>query len=87
MRFLRSMSGPNIRVWASAPRWSRTAARHCAQQGAKSLFAWVLSGNPNRKFYERLGAKAVETSSIWLDNRHYDQVAYLWDDIAALLNR
>lgn len=64
-----------------------TAARHCAQQGAKSLFAWVLSGNPSRKFYERLGAKAVETSSIWLDNRHYDQVAYLWDDIAALLNR
>ncbi len=61
------------------------AARHCAEKGAKSLFAWVLSGNPNRKFYERLGAKAVETASIWLDDRHYEQVAYLWEDMASLL--
>lgn len=64
-----------------------TAAGHCAEQGARSLFAWVLSGNPNRKFYERLGAKAVETSSIWLDDRHYEQVAYLWEDITTLVNR
>lgn len=63
----------------------RSAARHCAGQRAKSLFAWVLSGNPNRKFYERLGAKAVETASIWLDDRHYEQVAYLWEDLASLL--
>jgi GNAT superfamily N-acetyltransferase len=64
-----------------------SAARHCAEQGAKSLFAWVLAGNPNRQFYERLGAKAVETTSIGLGNRSYEQVAYLWEDIAPLLKR
>ena len=63
----------------------RSAARHCVGQGAKSLFAWVLAGNPNRQFYERLGAKAVETTSIGLGNRSYEQVAYLWEDIALLL--
>jgi GNAT superfamily N-acetyltransferase len=65
----------------------RSAARHCAEQGAKSLFAWVLAGNPNRRFYERLGATAVETTSIGLGNRSYEQVAYLWEDIALLLQR
>ncbi|MBP1857992.1 GNAT family N-acetyltransferase [Rhizobium herbae] len=65
----------------------RSAARHCADQGAKSLFAWVLTGNPYRQFYERLGAKAVETTSIWLDNRHYEQVAYLWEDIGSLFQK
>ncbi|WP_428427143.1 N-acetyltransferase family protein [Pararhizobium sp.] len=64
-----------------------SAARHCVEQGAKSLFAWVLASNPNRQFYERLGATAVETTSIWLDDRHYEQVAYLWEDIAPLLKR
>jgi GNAT superfamily N-acetyltransferase len=65
----------------------RSSAGHCVEQGAKSLFAWVLSGNPNRKFYERLGAKAVETTSIGLGNRSYEQVAYLWEDITLLLKR
>jgi GNAT superfamily N-acetyltransferase len=60
-------------------------AAQCAGQGATSLFAWVLAGNPNRQFYERLGAKPVETSRIGLGDQSYEQVAYLWDDIDALL--
>jgi len=64
-----------------------STALHCAGQGAKALFAWVLTSNPNRQFYERLGARAVETTSIWLDNRRYEQVAYLWEDISPLLKR
>lgn len=60
------------------------AARHCAEKGAKSLFAWVLAGNPNRRFYEKLGASAVEMAGIGLGNRTYDQVAYLWEDITLL---
>ena len=64
-----------------------SAARHCAEHGAKSLFAWVLAGNPNRKFYEQLGAKAVETTSIELGNRSYEQIAYLWEEMTPLLTR
>lgn len=63
----------------------RVAARHSAGQGARSLFAWVLAGNPNRRFYEKLGASAVEMAGIGLGNRTYDQVAYLWEDITLLL--
>lgn len=65
----------------------RATAVHCAGQGATSLFAWVLAGNPNRQFYERLGAKAVETSRIGLGDQSYEQVAYLWDDIEALAGK
>jgi len=65
----------------------RSTAIDCAGHGAASLFAWVLAGNPNRQFYERLGAKAVETSRIGLGDQNYEQVAYLWDDIAALTRR
>lgn len=63
----------------------RSAAAHCAAQGAKSLFAWVLAGNPNRQFYERLGAKAIGTSGIGIGDQSYEQVAYLWEDIEALV--
>lgn len=63
----------------------RAAARHSAGQGARSLFAWVLAGNPNRRFYEKLGASAVEMAGIGLGSRTYDQVAYLWEDITSLL--
>lgn len=62
----------------------RAAARHSAGRGARSLFAWVLAGNPNRRFYEKLGASAVEMAGIGLGNRTYDQVAYLWEDITLL---
>ena len=62
----------------------RAAARHSAGQEARSLFAWVLAGNPNRRFYEKLGASAVEMAGIGLGNRTYDQVAYLWEDITLL---
>ncbi|OBZ96893.1 acetyltransferase [Pararhizobium polonicum] len=62
----------------------RLTAKHCAGQGATSLFAWVLAGNPNRQFYERMGAKAAETSRIGLGDQSYEQVAYLWEDIAGL---
>jgi GNAT superfamily N-acetyltransferase len=65
----------------------RSVAAQCAGQGAKSLFAWVLAGNPNRRFYERLGAKAIGTSGIGVGDRSYEQVAYLWEDIEALAGK
>lgn len=65
----------------------RSVAAQCAGQGARSLFAWVLAGNPNRQFYERLGAKVIGTSGVGVGDRSYEQVAYLWDDIEALLRR
>lgn len=65
----------------------RSVATQCAGQGAKSLFAWVLAGNPNRQFYERLGAKAIGTSRVGVGDQSYEQVAYLWDNIEALAGK
>ncbi|WEX79085.1 GNAT family N-acetyltransferase [Sinorhizobium numidicum] len=62
----------------------RTIGGHCRQMGASSLFAWVLAGNPNRVFYERLGARAVGQGRVSVGGESHDQVAYRWDDLAAL---
>ena len=63
----------------------RAAARRLASGGALTLFAWVLSTNPNRAFYEHLGAVAAQTGRVGLGGKTYEQVAYVWYDLEALL--
>lgn len=65
----------------------RAVARRMVEGGTVTLFAWVLSTNPNRAFYERLGAAPVQTGTITLGSRHYDQVAYAWRDLHLLIAR
>lgn len=65
----------------------RAVARHMVEGGTVTLFAWVLSTNPNRAFYERLGAVPVETGVIGLGGRRHEQVAYVWRDLHLLLAR
>ncbi|QRM53965.1 GNAT family N-acetyltransferase [Sinorhizobium sp. BG8] len=65
----------------------RQVARHSLETGATRLYAWVLADNPNRAFYERLGANPGEMSTITLGGRTYQQVAYAWDDLEALAGR
>ncbi|WP_312363120.1 GNAT family N-acetyltransferase [Ensifer sp.] len=62
----------------------RSVAAHCREMRARSLFAWVLSSNPNRAFYERLGAMAVGQGKVSLGGENHDQMAYRWDDLAKL---
>jgi GNAT superfamily N-acetyltransferase len=62
----------------------RTVAGHCRDMGASSLFAWVLAGNPNRVFYERLGARTVGEGRVSVGRQSLDQVAYRWNDLTAL---
>lgn len=62
----------------------RAVAGHCRETGASSLFAWVLAGNPNRVFYERLGAQAVGEGSVSVGRQRLDQIAYRWNDLTAL---
>lgn len=62
----------------------RTVAAHCQEMGASSLFAWVLADNPNRAFYERVGARAVGEGRVGVGGERLVQVAYRWDDLAAL---
>ena len=62
----------------------RSVAGHCRELGGKSLFAWVLSSNPNRAFYEHLGAVAVGQGQVSLGGENHDQTAYRWNDLATL---
>lgn len=62
----------------------RSVAAHCREMRAASLFAWVLSSNPNRAFYERLGAVAVGQGQVSLGGENHDQTAYRWDNLAKL---
>jgi GNAT superfamily N-acetyltransferase len=62
----------------------RAVAGHCRDMGASSLFAWVLCDNPNRAFYERLGARAVGQGRVSVGGEYLDQVAYRWDDLGSL---
>lgn len=65
----------------------RAVARRMVEGGAVTMFAWVLSTNPNRVFYERMGATPVEIGIIGLGGRQYEQVAYAWHDLQMLIAR
>ncbi|WVT73478.1 GNAT family N-acetyltransferase [Sinorhizobium chiapasense] len=62
----------------------RSVAAHSREMGGSSLFAWVLSTNPNRSFYERLGAVPVAQGQVALGAETHEQVAYRWNDLARL---
>jgi GNAT superfamily N-acetyltransferase len=62
----------------------RGAARAMQADGAVSLSIWVLSANPNRAFYERLGGEYARAGSVSVGGVNHRQVAYLWEDIGRL---
>jgi GNAT superfamily N-acetyltransferase len=42
---------------------------------------WVLKDNPSRIFYERMGGRKIEETSIRIGEQDLDEVAYCWDSI------
>jgi ribosomal protein S18 acetylase RimI-like enzyme len=66
-------------------RMMRAVASHLASLGAQSAFAWVLSQNPSRWFYERLGARAVAQEEISFAGERVQQIAHAWNPIHTLL--
>ena len=54
------------------------------QDGRQSLFVWVARDNPSRAFYEAMGGRLVRERRAELFGQQIDEVAYGWDDIAAL---
>ena len=63
----------------------RTGAAHLAAAGSRAAFLWVLSGNPSRWFYERLGGKAVAQSLTAVAGVSVPQTAFAWDPIERLI--
>ncbi|MGH7057475.1 MAG: GNAT family N-acetyltransferase, partial [Acetobacteraceae bacterium] len=60
-------------------------AQHLKAEGCGSVFLWVLSENPSRWFYSRLGGRPVAQSNVRVGGRAVRQTAFLWDPIERLL--
>jgi ribosomal protein S18 acetylase RimI-like enzyme len=62
------------------------SAERLIQLGFTSLILWVLEDNPDsRRFYERLGGRLAGRQSYLRWEHEYQIVAYVWDDLADLL--
>ena len=64
----------------------RTSAKHLAHIGCRSVFAWVLSENPSRYFYQHLGGKQIASGTAWVGGENIPQIAFAWDPIETLLD-
>ena len=46
-----------------------------------SMLVWVLEDNPSRRFYEKMGGRAVDHKIIKIAGKELNEVAYGWEDI------
>ncbi|MCT2535532.1 GNAT family N-acetyltransferase [Aquibacillus koreensis] len=53
----------------------------------KSLLVWVLTQNPSSKFYIDHGAKQIEEEETTIGKGTYQETAFGWESIDALLKR
>ncbi len=63
----------------------RACGASLAAAGCRSAFLWVLSENPNRWFYERMGGTRTLDASVLVAGRRMPQTAFVWDPIERLL--
>jgi GNAT superfamily N-acetyltransferase len=47
--------------------------------GAEQLTLWVLSDNPSRGFYERMGGRSGKTKTESIGGADIEEVEYVWD--------
>jgi GNAT superfamily N-acetyltransferase len=59
----------------------RAAQAWLAGQGHRSLVVWVLSRNPNRGFYERLGGQSDGVQMIRVGGASVEETSYVWRDL------
>lgn len=60
------------------------SARRLLQAGAGNLLVWVLSANPSRQFYERLGGQRVREREIEIGGVSLPEVGYGWSNLEVL---
>lgn len=60
------------------------AARRLLAEGEKSMLVGVQEDNPNRAFYERLGARRVGERPLDWDGYETREILYGWDEIGQL---
>ncbi|MGJ3223354.1 GNAT family N-acetyltransferase [Geobacillus thermoleovorans] len=59
-------------------------ARDLAQKGIHSLVVWVLTDNPSRGFYERLGGEKVAEERVEIGGKALWERCYGWRDMQTM---
>ena len=61
------------------------SAESLIKLGMHNMLLWVLSTNPSRKFYEKMGGKYLRDKSVEIGGAALQESAYGWDDIHLLV--
>ena len=61
------------------------SAEALAAAGCRDVFLWVLSDNPNRWFYARLGGRPAAEGKVHVADVLVPQTAFVWSPISLLL--
>ncbi|RVT92165.1 GNAT family N-acetyltransferase [Rhodovarius crocodyli] len=64
----------------------RAASAHLNALHCRNAMAWVLADNPNRFFYEHLGARPAAEERIMVGGQVLTQRAMLWDPVVRLMD-
>ena len=62
----------------------RTIVREFLEQNYTAMLLWVLSTNPSRGFYEKMGGQYLKTKAIDIGGETLEEVAYGWTDLPNL---
>jgi N-acetylglutamate synthase-like GNAT family acetyltransferase len=62
-------------------------ARDLHKQGHQSVFVWVLTENPSRRFYQSFQPVEIDRQILQIGGGHHEEIAYGWKDIEFLLNQ
>ncbi|WP_336823941.1 GNAT family N-acetyltransferase [Sporosarcina sp. USHLN248] len=65
----------------------RAVATELQTTGFTSMLIWVLEQNRSKLFYERLGGKVIDQTTITIGGEKFIEVAYGWEDIDVLFNK
>ncbi len=64
-----------------------TLVKKLIDRGHHSMLVWVLAKNPYRRFYEKLGGKYLRSQQIDIGGSSYEEIAYGWKDLDAMITR
>ena len=76
--------GDDWRDQGTGRRLMQSAGGTLASHGAASAFLWVLSDNPSRWFYQRLGGRRVAESQTRVAGVSIPKTAFVWNPIDLL---
>jgi ribosomal protein S18 acetylase RimI-like enzyme len=66
-------------------RLMHAAVEDLKSQGFDSMIVWVLANNPSKHFYEKLGGEHVQTRTISVGGKEFQEHGYGWKNLDSIL--